>query len=238
MVAFGEMASLMNAQLSGTDELDLARWTVMGFRGLDGHNNKILWAYIPCKNNRDNSGTSYQQNRWYFIQKEKKEDEPRWHFLADLKQLLEQWKDKGSRLVVCLDANKDVCNGVIGWTLTETDVIDMVEAVHPGTGKKLRATHFWGLCPINAIWTTRDVEVANACAMPIGYGACDHRMLVVNLVKESLVGPQPQAIVHPGACRLNSKIPQCLQNYNAILNHLIVWHHLKEKLQDCFNPRL
>ena len=74
--------------------------------------------------------------------------------------------------------------------------------------------------------------------MSIGYGAGDHRMFVVDLVKESLVGPQPQAIVCPGARRLNSKIPQCLRNYNTILNHLIVRHRLQEKLQDCFDPRL
>ena len=153
MVAFGEMASLMNAQHLGTDESGLARWTVMEFRGLDGHNTKILCGYVPCKNNRDNSGTSYQQQRWYFIQKEKKDNEPRRRFLADLKQLLEQWKDNGSCLVVCLDANEDVYKGVIGGTLMDTEGLDMVEAVHRSTGKKLRATHFRGSHPIDAIWT-------------------------------------------------------------------------------------
>jgi hypothetical protein len=63
-------------------------------------------------------------------------------------------------------------------------------------------------------------------------------MFVVDLVKESMVDLQPQANVRPGVCRLNSKIPQCLRNYNTILNHLIVRHLLQEKLQDCFDPRL
>eukprot|EP00956_Cyclotella_meneghiniana_P010074 scaffold13929_cov79-Cyclotella_meneghiniana.AAC.4 len=238
MVAFGEMASLMNSNQSGTDESGLARWTVMEFRGGDGHKTKVLCGYVPCKNSRVDSGTSYQQQRRYFIHKEKKDEEPRTRLLQDLKALLDKWKEDGDRIVVCLDANEDIYKDIIGRTLTDSEGLDMVEAVHASSGQKLGATHFRGSRPIDAVWTTKDVEIANACAMPVGYGAGDHRMFVVDLVKESLVGPQPQAIVRPGARRLNSKIPTSLRNYNRTLEELISRHKLREKLQECFDPKM
>ena len=61
MVAFGEMASLINLGGSAMDALGLARWTVMEFRGEEGHVTKVLCGYVPCKNNKIDSGTSYQQ---------------------------------------------------------------------------------------------------------------------------------------------------------------------------------
>lgn len=82
------------------------------------------------------------------------------------------------------------------------------------------------------------MEIANACTMLVGYGVGDHCMFVVDLVKESLVGAQPQAIMRPGARRLNSKIPECLRNYNKQLEQMIDQHHLREKLQDCLDPKL
>jgi exonuclease III len=238
LVAFGEMASCYNASGSGTDPTGLGRWTYMEFRGKDGHCTVIVSGYVPCKNNRDNSGTSYQQHRRYFATKEKRDDEPRARFLADLCTQLRAWKSEGKRLVVCLDANEDVYKDIIGRTLTDHDGLDLVESVHHSTGEKLGATHFRGSRPIDAVWTSKDVTVASACAMPIGYGVGDHRLFVVDLVKESLVGEQPQAIVRPGARRLNSKIPQCLKRYNGKLKVLLNKHRLGHKLEECMDLSL
>jgi hypothetical protein len=63
-------------------------------------------------------------------------------------------------------------------------------------------------------------------------------MFVVDLVKESMVGARPQAIVRPGARRLNSKIPQCLKNYNDRLKQLLNRHKLGHKLEECMDLRL
>lgn len=92
------------------------------------------------------------------------------------------------RLVVCLDANEDVYKDIIGRTLTSAEVLDMVEPVHHTSGSKLTATHFHGSRPIDAVWCTKGVTIANACALPIGFGIGDHRMFVFTLVKETMVG--------------------------------------------------
>ncbi|KAL7517766.1 hypothetical protein ACHAWX_004945 [Stephanocyclus meneghinianus] len=72
--------------------------------------------------------------------------------------------------------------------------------------------------------------------MPIGYGVGDHTMFVVDLVEDSLIGTQPQAIVRPGARHVNSRISQSLKNYNKFLEEMIEHHRLREKLQQCFDP--
>jgi hypothetical protein len=66
--------------------------------------------------------------------------------------------------------------------------------------------------------------------MPVGFGIGDHRMMVVDFTTESMVGINPQAVVRPGARRLNSKIPRCLARYNAKLEELLERHRITEKV--------
>jgi hypothetical protein len=72
MVAFGKLASCMHAGNSGLDDSGLARWTYMEFRGRDRHSTMMLVGYDPCKNNKKDSGTTYQQHRRYFITRKRK----------------------------------------------------------------------------------------------------------------------------------------------------------------------
>jgi hypothetical protein len=230
MVAFGELASCMYRDNSGVDDSGLARWTYMEFRGRNGHSTMMLVGYNPCKNNKKDSGTTYQQHRRYFINKEKEVVEPRKRFLTDLLALLSKWREEGKRIIVYMDANEHVYKGAIGKALTDSEGLDMVEAVQECNGAKLGATHFRGSKPIDAIWATKDLEITNACAMPIGYGPGDHRMIVVDFTTVSLVGEDPQVIVRPGARRLNSKCPVSLRNYNRVLEELLSKHQLTEKM--------
>jgi hypothetical protein len=79
----------------------------------------------------------------------------------------------------------------------------MKEVVGEFTGKRLGATEFRGSKPIDTIWATEDVEIAEACVMPVGYGIGDHRMFVVDIIAESLLGNKPTQIVQPQARRLH-----------------------------------
>ena len=230
LVAFGELASHLNMEASGTDATGLGRWSFMEFRGAEGHSTMVVCGYVPCKNNKEDSSTSYQQHRRYFTNVEHREDEPRSRFLSDLTKILSHWKEQGKRLVVCLDANEDVYKDVIGRTLTDEEGLDMQESVLTASGERLTATHFRGSRPIDAVWTTRDIEVTNACAMPIGYGIGDHRMIVVDISKSSMLGEHTQSITRAGARRLTSTVPSCVRNYNRVLEELIERHRLQDKL--------
>jgi len=89
---------------------------------------------------------------------------PRVKFREDLGKLLKEWRTAGDRLVVCLDANKNIYTQAIGKMLTDPEVLGMIEAVGSYTGKKIGPTYFRGHLPIDGIWTTLDVTVANVCA--------------------------------------------------------------------------
>jgi hypothetical protein len=232
MVAYGELASLMNPKTSGVDETGLGRWTYMEFIGADGHTTVILCGYAPCYNNRPNSGTTYQQHRRFYIEHEGQADEPRARFLSDLTSLLKKWKDEGKRIIVCMDANENVYKGIIGRTLTDAAGLDMQETVLATNGTPLTATHFRGTRPIDAIWATKDLEVVNACALPVGFGVGDHRMFVVDFTLKSMVGEDPKIIAHPQARRLNSRIPSCHRKYIQIFESLIAKHRLIDKLNE------
>ena len=87
---------------------------------------------------------------------------------------LSVWREKGDRLIVCMDANEDIYTKSIGKTLANTAGLGMKEAISTFTGKKLGSTFFRGSKPIVGVWHTPYVIVAGACAMPARYGMGDH----------------------------------------------------------------
>jgi hypothetical protein len=87
---------------------------------------------------------------------------------------MKQWHRKGERLILCLDATKNIYRGELGRELTDLHGLGIKDVVGEFTARKLGATYFQGSVPIDAIWATSDVTVANACVMPVGYGIGDH----------------------------------------------------------------
>jgi hypothetical protein len=67
---------------------------------------------------------------------------PQMRFWQDLVKALKQWRQEGDRLIMCMDANKDIYKKSIGKTLTDRDGLNMVEAVGEFTGKKIGPTFF------------------------------------------------------------------------------------------------
>ena len=76
--------------------------------------------------------------------------------------------------MVCIDANENIYTQALGKMLTDPKGLGMVKAVGAYTGKKIGPTYFHGQKPIDGIWTTPDITIANACVMPAGYGIGDH----------------------------------------------------------------
>ncbi len=179
MVAYGELASLFRPELSGLDSTGLGRWSYMTFSGKEGHITTVIVGYNPCRTSPSQTSTSYQlQSRTC----------PRTKFKEDLLTQLSTWRQEGRRLILCLDANDHVYSGSLGRALVEHPDLDLQESILTSTGTHLTATHFRGSRPIDAIWTTPDVEIINICAMPIGYGVGDHRSFILDIHTRSLVG--------------------------------------------------
>jgi hypothetical protein len=74
----------------------------------------------------------------------------------------------------CASTQMKTYTQALGKMLTNPEGLGMVEAVGAYTGKKIGPTYFRGQKPIDGIWTTPDITIANACVMPAGYGIGDH----------------------------------------------------------------
>ncbi len=123
-----------------------------------------------------------------------------------------------------MDHNKHTYNGPLGRVLVDTEGLGLQEAVLCHTGKRTGATFFWGSKPINGLWVASNLDIANVCVMPFGYGIGDHQMFVLDITMESLVGKNPTKVVRPASGRLNSKLPRCGEAYNKSLESNIVQH--------------
>jgi hypothetical protein len=232
MLLFGQLVEQFDFEASGRDDSGLGRWVVMVFRGENGLTTRIVCGYNPCYNRKQQSRTSYQQARRYYITKEKDVTCPRKRFRDDLIKQLTQWREEGDRLVVCLDANEDIYRKELGKKLTAADGLNLTEVVGDFTGSKIGATYFRGTKPIDGVWATNDLQVVGACVMPAGYGIGDHRMFVVDFRVDSIVGMTPPKIVRLAARRLNTKIPHVVEKYQALLESKMIEHKLNSRLVD------
>jgi hypothetical protein len=136
-----------------------------------------------------------------------------------------------------MDHNEHTYNGPLGRVLVDMEGLGLQEAVLRHTGKRTGATFFRGSKPINGLWVTSNLDIANVCVMPFGYGIGDHRMFVLDIAMESLVGKNPTKVVRPASRWLHSKLPRCGKAYNKSLDN-IVQHQLLEQLSEAHHSNL
>ena len=230
LLAYGTVLDYYDKEASGVDESGLGRWSHMVFRGDDGFLTRVVCGYSPCYNRNLASGTSYAQQKRYWLASKGNDCCPRAKLKEELIAKLKEWRKSGDRLIVCMDANEHVYNKSLGRDITDPNGLDMLEVVGQFTGTELGATYFRGSTPIDAVWATTDVQVVNACAMPCGYGAGDHRLFVIDFLISSMVGQSPIKVIRPAARRLNTRIPEVATKYITALEKLISRHRLIERL--------
>ena len=109
----------------------------MVLQGADGIRMRMVCGYNPCHSTKKETRSSYQQQRRYFIMKEKDCTCPRTRFKNDLLAQLRKWREQGDRLIACMDVNEDIYHKSIGKALTMSEDLQMIEAVVNYTGKKL-----------------------------------------------------------------------------------------------------
>jgi hypothetical protein len=141
MLLIGHLTKQLDYDEMGKDTSGLGRWTVMTLKG-DGVCTRVVCGYNPCGSGKLNSGTTYQQQRRYFITKEKDLTCPQKRFHDNLTGQLEKWRTEGDRLIVCMDANEDIYQKSFGKSLTRTDGLNMSEVVGDFTGKRIGPTFF------------------------------------------------------------------------------------------------
>ncbi len=230
LLLFGHLTKQLDQNESKKDEMGLGRWSVMTLQG-NGVCTRIICGYNPCGNAKLKLGITYQQQRRYFVTMKKDTTCPRKRFHDDLLKQLNKWLQEGDRLIVYMDANKDIHKKSIGKSLTSREGLNMVEVVGEFTGRRIGATFFRGSKPIDGIWVTPDLVVTHACVMPAGFGVGDHRMFVVDFQEESLIGKAPLRVKRFTSHRLNTKVSSgAVRNYLSQLEKNLSHHRLIERI--------
>jgi hypothetical protein len=231
LLLFGHLTEQLDHNESGKDVSGLGRWSVMTLQG-DRVRTRVVCSYNPCGSGKPNSGTTYQQQRRYFITREKDLTCPRKRFHDDLMRQLNKWQQEGDRLIVCMDANEDIYRKLKGKLLTKKDGLNMLKAVGNFTSKKIDPTFFRGSKPINGIWATPDVVVTHVRVMLAGYGVGNHHLFVVDFQEASLIGEAPHCIKRFTSQRLNTKVSSgATQQYLCCLESNLARHCLIEWLR-------
>jgi hypothetical protein len=141
LIMFGHLTQQIDGDESRKDPSGLGRWTIMTLQG-DGVRMRIICGYNPCGNNKLNSGTSYQQQKRFFVTVQKDLTCPRKKFHDNLIAQLKRWRDDRDHLVICLDTNENIYRKSIGRSLTDLDGLNMSEVVGDFTGRKLGPAFF------------------------------------------------------------------------------------------------
>ncbi len=145
---------------------------------------------------------------------------------------IKQWRAAGDRIILFMDHNKHMINGLLGKALADKKGLDLQEANVQHTGASPDMTFFRGPKPINRLWISSDLDISNACVMPFGYGIGNHRAFILDILIKLLVGVDPVKIVQPAGRQLNSRLPGCNKLYIDSLEANIIWHSLLERLFD------
>ncbi len=198
--------------------------------GTNGHQTRIITAYNPCKNTIINLGTTYQQQRRYFITKKKDLTCPLVLFQRDLTKQIKKWRESGDRIILFMDHNEHVINRSLGKELGDKSRLDLREAIVQHTGTSPGPTFFRGSKLIDGMWVLGDLDTSNACVMPFGYGVGDHRAFILDVTIESLIEVDPVKIVRPVGRWLNSRLAGCCKAYIESFKANIARHCLLERL--------
>jgi hypothetical protein len=151
-------------------------------------------------------------------------------FKADLVSQLQQWREEGDCLIVCLDANKDIYKKSLGKSFTNIDGLAMKEVIGEFTGTPVRATFFRGSKPINGVWATSDITVCNTSIMPVGYSIGDHRLFMIDFASSDIIRNTAPKIIQAASRLLNTKIPRAAAEYARILEEKIIQHRLIKRV--------
>jgi hypothetical protein len=190
----------------------------------------VVCGYNPCFNRNLDSSTTYQQHRRFFITQKSDLTCPRTKFREDLVGQLKQWREDGDRLIVCLDANKNIYKKLLGKALTDIKGLAMKEVVGEFTHQPVGPTYFRGSKPIDGVWATSDIAVSNACIMPAGYSIGDHCMFVVDFNAKDIIGQAPPRVIRANSRRLNTRITRVANKYVRILEEKVLRQRLIERM--------
>jgi hypothetical protein len=194
LMAFKQLTERIEHDQSGKNKMGFGRWSAMTFKG-SVDRTRVICRYNLCYNKNPESSTTYQQHCRFFVTQKRDLTCSRTKFREDLVAQLQRWCEKGDRLIVCLDTNKDIYKKTLGKALININGLAMKEVVGDFTHTQVGTTFFRGSKPIDGIWATLDISVCNASIMLAGYGIGDHQIFVVDFASQDIIGNMVPKVV-------------------------------------------
>ncbi len=154
---------------------------------------------------------------------------PRQMFLVDLLSLLWQWKAVGNKILLIGDFNKNVYTGTLAEALLR-DNFRMLEVCQRTTGLSLPPTHNRGVVAIDTFFGTSGIKSAAAALLPSCVRVGDHRVFVVDLTSESIMGDDLPRVIPVTGCLLNCSLDRIKNNYIQTLTQLVNRHPIFKKV--------
>ncbi len=111
-------------------------------------------------------------------------------------------------MILFVDHNEHTYDGPLGRALADTEGLRLQEAVLCHTGKRTGATFFRGSKPVDGLWVSSDIEIANVCVMPFGYGISSELGLHFG---HYIVGCKSDIVVHYHTARVLVVLAHAIQ---------------------------
>eukprot|EP00956_Cyclotella_meneghiniana_P021219 scaffold38273_cov70-Cyclotella_meneghiniana.AAC.7 len=187
--SMGKLAQFV--QSTGCDPHHLGRWSWLQV-GSGSVSTRIVSAYLPCNSNA--SQWSKKQRRWTVYNQHRRCFQsigdnrcPRSIFVKHLALQIRQWKAAHENILLFVDANSDVYDGILAKALSADD-IDMREVCRDILGHKSPNSHHSGSSPITGIFATSGLACSHVLQSGHNYGIRDHRLFVLDVNLTSLAG--------------------------------------------------
>ena len=227
--ARGDIASFCVG--SGADPLKLGRWTWIDLQ-FPLKKVRMITAY-NCVKSRSAGGhkTVYAQQRRFFLQAGR-DTCPRKAFCEDLCGFISSSINDKFSIVVALDANENMQIGKIARSFRGLGLVDSITSITSNTPP---GTHIRGSKQIDGIWTSSDVSVSACSFCPFNFGVGDHRIILVDLVKDNLFGAVPSNPYRPKMRRLISSNSASVDSYLSYTKEKIKLHKIIPKLNKLIN---
>ncbi len=226
ILAFGRLSSFVTD--TGVDSTGLGRWSWL-YVGGGGNTMRILIAYQPGRPNNITCGrTVWDQHVCYFEARGEVRN-PRILFQLDLLSLLCIWKAAGDEILLLGDFNEDVYTGRLSLALSNGD-LRMTEVCQQTMGVPLPPTHNRGVVPIDAAFGTASLLCTLVGLLPSRVGVDDHRVFLIDLSSDSVMGDLFPRVIPAAGCLLNCESNKIKNGYNKVLTQLSNRHSIFKKL--------
>ena len=220
-------SAIQYANGSAHDHRNLGRWTSWVLSNSPTHRTRVAVAYCPGRSRREGLRTVYQQHLRY-IQQHQIQLTPYQLFVDDLTKQVTTWIKAGERLLLFMDANEHITNGLLHAKLTGKD-IGLKEVSHRSWGDNPPNTHVNGSIPIDGIFASPDLEIMHCLFLSFHESVGDHRTMIVEISTRSILGQHQSTIVRPTTRRLTTKQPRSVSQYNSCFLNQCHIHRIRDR---------